>query len=515
MDWTSGYVAEIDYTHGYYRELAPGLIDFALLIAGYEPPSRTGMRYLELGYGQGLSANIHAAAVPGDFWGADFNPAHAANAQGLSRVSGAPALFTDDSFAEMAQREDLPEFDHIVLHGVWSWVSDENRRNIVEVIRRRLKVGGAVYMSYNTLPGWSVAMPLRHMMTLHAEAAGSDLQGVVGRIEGSIAFGAKLAEVGARYFAANPSAKARLDAIAGQNRHYLAHEYFNRDWAPMYFSDAHDWLSDAKLGYACTANTLEQIDGFNLTAGQREVLGSISYTVLRETVRDYLINAQFRRDLYTRGAPRLSPLERLERMRRLRISLVRLPSDGDLTIDAGLGQVSLRKDIYEPVIEALAAEDAAPKSVSTLMDDPKLATLPPGALMESLAVLVGSGHAHPAQTDEEIASVESRCRRLNAHLIERARISSDISCLASPVIGAGVPVGRFEQMFLGARAAGEKRPADWAQSAWSTLARQNQSIIKNGELLQTAEANLEELGAQAKTLSQGRLGLLQRLKVVD
>jgi hypothetical protein len=515
MDWTSGYVAEIDYTHGYYRELAPGLVDFALVLAGYEPPNRAEMRYLELGYGQGLSANIHAAAVLGEFWGADFNPTHAANAKSLARVSGAAAHFSDDSFAEMAAREDLPEFDYIVLHGVWSWVSDENRRNIVEIIRRRLRVGGAVYMSYNTLPGWAVAMPLRHMMTLHAEAAGSDLQGVVGRIDGSIQFGAKLAEIGARYFAANPTAKGRLDAIAGQNRHYLAHEYFNRDWAPMYFSDAHDWLSGAKLGYAATANTLEQIDGFNLTAPQRETLGAIPYTVLRETVRDYLLNAQFRRDLYTRGARRLSPLERLEQLREMRIVLTRTPGDDDFSVDTGLGKVALRKEIYGPVVDALAADDGAPKLVGALIDDQKLAKLPPGALVESLAVLVGSARAHPAQSEEAVEAVASRCERLNAYLIERARISGDVSWLASPVIGAGVPVGRFEQMFLGARAAGQKRPADWASTAWKTLAQQNQSIIKNGELLKTAEANVEELSAQAKTLADGRLSQLQRLGVVS
>ena len=44
MDWTSGYVAEIDYTYGYYRELAPGLIDFSLLTSGHLPPRRAGMR---------------------------------------------------------------------------------------------------------------------------------------------------------------------------------------------------------------------------------------------------------------------------------------------------------------------------------------------------------------------------------------------------------------------------------------------------------------------------------------
>ena len=94
MDWTSGYLAEIDYTHGYYRELAPSLIDMALLMSGHEPPDRSSMRYLELGYGQGLSANVHAAASPGEFWGADFNPAHAANALSLATHAGGGARYT-------------------------------------------------------------------------------------------------------------------------------------------------------------------------------------------------------------------------------------------------------------------------------------------------------------------------------------------------------------------------------------------------------------------------------------
>ena len=82
-------------------------------------------------------------------------------------------------------------------------------------------------------------------------------------------------------------------------------------------------------------------------------------------------------------------------------------------------------------------------------------------------------------------------------------------------IGGGVAVGRFEKMFLRARSQGLKRPADWAAQAWNELAKQNQQIIKGGEVLKTAEANLEELNSLAKTLSGARLSLLQRLRVVD
>ena len=186
--WTAGYVAEIDYTYGYYRELSPSLLRVACLNAGLTLPAVERLTYLELGFGQGLSVNIHAAANEGNFWGTDFNPMQAAQAQSLAHASGSGATLLNDSFAELAARSDLPEFDIIALHGIWSWISDENRQTIVDIIRRKLRVGGIVYVSYNCLPGWAAAMPLRHLITLHAELAGSEAFGIVGKIDGALKF---------------------------------------------------------------------------------------------------------------------------------------------------------------------------------------------------------------------------------------------------------------------------------------------------------------------------------------
>ena len=114
-DWSYGYVSEIDYTYGYYPELAPLRLRLAMLSKQQASPqgSRQGrpMRYLELGFGQGLSLNVHAAAGEGEFWGVDFNPTHTANARVLADASGADLRLTDDDFAEFARRDDLPEFD--------------------------------------------------------------------------------------------------------------------------------------------------------------------------------------------------------------------------------------------------------------------------------------------------------------------------------------------------------------------------------------------------------------------
>lgn len=511
-DWTSGYVVEVDYTHGYYRELSPVLIDFTLLVAGFEPPARGSGRYLELGMGQGLSANIHAAAVEGECVGVDFNPSHAANAMQLAQASGSGARFFDDSFAQFAGR-DMGEFDYITLHGVWSWVSEENRDVLVDIIRRKVKVGGAVYISYNSLPGWASAMPLRHLLTLHGKLGRAGADGIVSSIDHAIEFGRKVAEVGARYYAATPGAKDRLDAIADQNRRYLAHEYFNLDWLPMYFSEINQRLSSAKLHFTASANLLDHVPGINTTAEQSALLAGVAHPVLRETVRDYILNQQFRKDLFTRGARRLADLDRQERLNDALVALTTPAADIAFDITAGLGALTLKQDIYGPLIESLSARDYAPKRLGDLAEDPSLKRIGGASLLEAVTVLVGAGHAHPAQSGAAVEKATPACARLNEHLVRRARVSEDVGFLASPVIGGGLQVSRFEQLFLLSRLGGADKPEQWAQFAWDVLQRQNQVLIKDGKPLAAPQDNLDELTRQATALEQRRLPLLRALRV--
>jgi SAM-dependent methyltransferase len=133
---------EIEYTHGYYPQLAPLHATQALRMAGFSRPCGTGRRYLELGCGLGLAANIHAAATGLEIWGTDFTSSHAAHARELAAEAETGAILFDDSFAELLERRDLPQFDMIALHGIWSWVDDGARRTIIEIARRHLALGG-------------------------------------------------------------------------------------------------------------------------------------------------------------------------------------------------------------------------------------------------------------------------------------------------------------------------------------------------------------------------------------
>ena len=173
-DWSAGYVTDIPYTYGVYRELAPAVLNFAALVAGFAAPDPGGaLTYCELGCGQGYSSNIVAASNPNvEVYANDFNPAHILGARALAAAAGTRNVhFHDSSFAEFAADETLPEFDIIALHGIYSWINADNRRHIVDFIRKRLKVGGLAYISYNALPGYAGALPLRRLLVDRAEAA--------------------------------------------------------------------------------------------------------------------------------------------------------------------------------------------------------------------------------------------------------------------------------------------------------------------------------------------------------
>ena len=88
--WAAGYVADIGYTSGFYRETAPSHMAFAALTTGHAPGRALApKRVLELGFGQGFGLALLAAANPDvAFEGYDFNPEHVAHARRLIAGAG-------------------------------------------------------------------------------------------------------------------------------------------------------------------------------------------------------------------------------------------------------------------------------------------------------------------------------------------------------------------------------------------------------------------------------------------
>ena len=89
--WSDGYVSDINYTYGYYTELNPNRVVLPFLKAGLAVPKMGAA--CELGFGQGVSINAHAAASRTSWWGTDFNPAHVGFAQELAEQAGSVCMW--------------------------------------------------------------------------------------------------------------------------------------------------------------------------------------------------------------------------------------------------------------------------------------------------------------------------------------------------------------------------------------------------------------------------------------
>ncbi len=507
--WTSGYVAEIGYTHGFYRELVPALLSFAGLASGREAPRQTApLRYCELGCGQGFSANLIAAANPAsEIHATDFNPAQIAGARRLAEEAGlANVRFYEAAFADFAAEPSLPaQFDIIALHGIYSWISPENRRHIVSFIRAKLRPGGLVYISYNTLPGWASVMPLRRLMV---DQAGLRKGPIAPRIGEALAFAESLKAAGAAYFAQNPALAARFDKMKGMQREYLAHEYFNADWTPFYFADVAAELAEAKLSFVGSAHLLDQIDAANLTAEQQTLLAGIDDPVRRQGLRDFIVNQQFRRDIFVKGALPLSMPESRALWSEQRFALSTARGEVPLKAAGSLGEVNLQAEVYAPILDALAA---GPATFRQLTASKPIADLGWARITQALAVLVGTGHLQPCLPAADEAKRAQRTRAFNAAVMKRAESSADLQFLASPVTGGGVSVDRIQQLFLSGLA---QKGGDPVAHAWAALSAQGQTLLKDGQPLQGAEANLAELRLRFASFSEQRLPVLKQLGVV-
>ncbi len=508
-DWTEGYVADIDYTYGYYEELNPQRLLVPFLNVGLQPPEIETA--CELGYGQGVSVNLHAAASSVRWYGTDFNPAHAGFAQSLAGIAGSGAELADQSFVEFCERSDLPQFDFIGLHGIYSWISAENQAVIVDFVRRRLKAGGVLYVGYNAQPGYAATAPLQHLFARHADVMGAPGRSIIDRLDGALDFADKLLALTPLFALANPPVNDRMRQIREQNRQYLAHEYLNRDWRPVWFAELAEQLAPAKMTFACSAIYLDHINVLNLTAEQNRFLGEITDPVFRQTVRDFIVNQQFRRDYWIKGPRRIPQLDLAAMIRGLKVILLTPRADVPLTVTGALGQRGMAPNIYNPVLDALGDGDA--KAIGDVEHAVRAAGLGLGTLYEALTVLAGKGDLAIVQDDAAQARAKVRTDRLNLHLIDKARGSGEVNYLASPVTGGGIATGRFNQLFLLGLRRGRKSADDLARFAWETLSIQGQRVLKDNKPLDTDADNLTELATQARDFLEKRLPTLCRLQI--
>jgi hypothetical protein len=322
----------------------------------------------------------------------------------------------------------------------------------------------------------------------------------------------RVVELSPAFAQGNARAVERLKSIRRENRAYVAHEYFNRNWSPTSFGRMADWLGEAHLQFACSANHFSTIDGLNLTPPQQAFVNEIPDPVVRETVRDLLINQSFRKDYWVKDGRRLSAEQRDDALARQRVVLMRTPALVSKKIGGALGERMLLDRICDPLIQALA--DHKPKTLAELGSAVKPAGVEFAQLVDVVQALVKTGALASAQNDADIDHARPQTEKLNLHLCEQACKAADVSFLASPVTVTAVELGRIPQLFLHAMHQGKGQPGEIAAHAFKIMQGQGITILKNGKPFSTPGEGLDALTEEVLTFMRQHLPVLASLQVI-
>jgi len=513
--WDDGYVTDVTYTTNFYREITPVWLATTCLLLGQRPPDLARpFRYADLGCGHGFTTLVIAACHPqAEVWGFDFNPAHiewatrVADAAGLSN-----AHFVETSFADLAARPEaaLPAFDFMVSHGVASWISPENLKLLLDVIRQRLRPGGLSYLSYNVTTGWSGMVPLRRLMWMLTDAstARTDLAAA-----GALDFIERMRQAGALFFQGNPRVETRLEDIRRQDPRYIAHEYLNRDWHPLMFAEVAEAMRDSRCNFVGSATLSENVDALSAPDSMLPLLAETSDQVLRETLRDFAGSQAFRRDIYRRGLAPISASEHAALLDELTIAALGQTVPDPITFSTPVGTVTGRTDIYRPMFDMLAG---GVLSLRQVREASAYAGRSLGELLQALTLIVAGGFAHPVRPDGLTQPARAAARRLNEVLARENTHGAELPRLSAPLIASALQVDLLETLMVGELLAGmQPNLPNLTLAVTSALQRSGRNIQRDGKPV-TDPAEIQSMaGDIAKRFLDRRIPILHLLGILE
>jgi predicted O-methyltransferase YrrM len=377
-EWSHGYVADEPYTVSYQPGLAPPHLDLVCRLMGvlWEPPRDAAI--CELGCGRGYTALTLAAAEPRrTVIGIDYNPAHIAEARSIATEAGLEnARFLDADLAAMtdAEIDRLPEFDLVLSHGLWTWVADPVREGVMRILSRKVKPGGLVHLSYNSLPGFSRDLVMQRLMRT---AAGMMQGSSIARTKDAIDIVRTLYDAKALHLHKTPLAEKLLDTKADLEPAYLAHEFMPEHWRPEFFGDVAAAMGRARLDFVGSATLFENVPELCLDPAQRKVFESFPPGPARELVKDACLTRPFRRDVFMRGVQRADRMQLLAPL--VMAQQVEKPEPPKLGVEVGTAE--LAPEMWEPIRDALSE---GPQTLG------RLASLPAGRKpnLAELAILL-------------------------------------------------------------------------------------------------------------------------------
>ena len=322
---------------------------------------------LEIGCGDGGNLLGMALTLPeASFVGFDLS----GRAIDLARTRADELGLANARFEEIGIEDfDAPEgsFDYVVAHGVYSWVPDPVREQLLALAAHVLPANGVAFVSYNALPGYRLRESLRELLALEVDgiedpqqriaAARRLLARLSGENEPATAIGAEAAALAAR-----SDALLFHDALADVNDAFLFSEFAAR-------AARHD------LQYLAEAD-LRDLRSDTWPPDVRDALPRVDDVLRREQFLDYLKLRRFRQTLLCRAETQPASQPIASRIAPLSVASYARPLVADderpglVTFEvAGGAKLATEDERVVAALVRLAHAWPAPISVAELLDD--------------------------------------------------------------------------------------------------------------------------------------------------
>jgi SAM-dependent methyltransferase len=419
--------ADVPYVRHYLADLAPPNLRIAAALNGLAVPPAEDFDYCELGCGHGDTLCAVAAAHPqARFIGVDRVAAHVTTAKKLARDGALDNIgFLERDFGDLIDDDTIGELDFVVAHGVLSWISPEKRRQLLAFARAKLKPGGLLFVSYNAMPGWSAAEPLRQLLLSPPGAPAGDALELARR---GFDFARALAQGGAEYFTQNPASKSMLEAMSRAGLPYVVHEYLQDHWSPMYFARVAWEMTEHDLHFAGVLPAFLNFRDAAIPESLDSIFASIGDRITFESLKDFALNEFFRQDLYVHGSATRSAETTATFLDSTPWCARSVGAPAERVVSLPHRKLSFEGPVFDALFDALACGSA---TLTTMMERPELAAF---GLEKVRAAMVKLILAHA------VVPVRAPTRATPADPNRRYRVPSNYNQMMLRRLSSDVPV---------------------------------------------------------------------------
>ena len=290
---------ELGYKSYPFPFTTPAYLEAYGTLVGLKPPTAKTARVLELGATYGGNIISQAMHNPeATFVGIELSQ---------DQVEKGNKIISDAKLDNVSLLqgdilnfdESLGTFDYIIAHGFYSWISDEMKDKLLDIISNHLADNGIAYVSYNTYPGWHTMEEVRQLMLFanrgHDELTHKEkvLRGkTVGSLVGAqILNYDNLKERNSKFLGA-------LRSVMQKDDYYVGHDHLEPHNDPCYFYQFNDHLKAHNLTYVCDADlTLSMVRTYDESIADKLEKLAPNSQADQEQYLDFMLDTTFRKSI--------------------------------------------------------------------------------------------------------------------------------------------------------------------------------------------------------------------------